>query len=243
MAIALFTDFGSEGIYTGQMEAVFDTIAPDVRVISLLNNAPKTNPFLSAYLLCALCRQFPEKTVFLCVVDPGVGGNRRALVLKADNQYFVGPDNGLFNRVAKQAKNCRWFEIIYRPEYCSLSFHGRDIFAPVAAKIACQQSDGLLRPVVPPDCSAYPDDLKKIIYFDHYGNAMTGVRYHNRLKGLDLNIKQRTIAQASTFSEVKPGELFWYRNSLGLVEIAANQTSAQALLGLNLADDIEFQIA
>ncbi len=111
MAIALFTDFGCEGIYTGQMEAVINLIAPKARIIHLLNNAPKSNPLLSSYLLQALSRYLPEGTIFLAVVDPGVGSDRRAIVLKADDRFFVGPANGLFHGVAKQAKNKQFYAL------------------------------------------------------------------------------------------------------------------------------------
>ncbi len=241
MAIALFTDFGVEGLYTGQMEAVIGAIAPQARIIDLLNNAPQSNPFLSSYLLQALCRYLPAETIFLAVIDPGVGGSRRAIVVEADGQFFVGPDNGLFNGVAKQAQKRRFYEILWRPEHCSLSFHGRDIFAPVAARLFKQEAAGLLKAIEAPDLSGHQDDLEQIIYLDHYGNAMTGIRYHNALDGLSLSLNDRLIKQAGTFSDVKPGGLFWYANSLGLVEIAANLASAKSLLAIQLGDSVFFE--
>ncbi len=241
MAIVLFTDFGEEGIYTGQMEAVIDAIAPQARIIKLLNNAPKSNPFLSSYLLKALSPFLPAGSVFLSVVDPGVGGNRRAIVVEADDQFFVGPDNGLFNGVAKQAQKRRFYEILWRPEHCSLSFHGRDIFAPVAARLFKQEAAGLLKAIETPDLSGHQDDLEQIIYLDHYGNAMTGIRYHNALDGLSLRLKDRLIKQAGVFSDVNPGELFWYKNSVGLVEIAANLDSAKSQLNIQLGDSVFFE--
>ncbi len=241
MAIALFTDFGQDGLYTGQMEAVIDAIAPQARIIHLLNNAPTAEPLLSAYLLQALSQYMPAGTIFLAVIDPGVGGKRRAIVVEADGRFFVGPDNGLFDGVAKQALTHHFYEIVWRPENCSMSFHGRDIFAPVAARLFNRQTDGLLEAIAAPDLSAHPEHLEKIIYLDHFGNAMTGIRYHHQLDGLLLRLNHRLIQQAGTFSDVKPGELFWYKNSLGLVEIAANRHSAEELLNIQLGETVNFE--
>ncbi len=134
-----------------------------------------------------------------------------------------------------------FYEIIWQPDKCSVTFHGRDVFAPVAASLYQQQTAELLRPVDTPDLSHHPDDLHQVIYLDHYGNAMTGINYHDGLNGLKLIIKGRQIEQAGTFSHVKAGELFWYKNSLDLVEIAANQSSAKNLLNIQLADTVTFE--
>ncbi len=237
MTIVLFTDFGAEGPYLGQMESVIEGISPGSKVINLLSNAPKANPFFSSYLLAALCRTFPAGTIFLAVVDPGVGGERSGVVLEADGRFYVGPDNGLFNTLAIQAADCRWFEIIWQPENCSVSFHGRDIFAPIAARLSELTATECLRPI-DKKVAGWKDDLNQIIFFDHYGNAMSGIRYQPAWKGKVLCVRQRLIQQAATFCKVEEGDLFWYVNSTGLIEIAANQASAQQLLELELGDEI-----
>jgi S-adenosyl-L-methionine hydrolase (adenosine-forming) len=109
--IALFTDFGLHGPYTGQMKAVLCEMAPGVPVIDLFADAPAGNPKASAYLLAAYAAWFPERTVFLCVVDPGVGGARPALALEADDRWYVGPGNGLFELVQRRVRQERAFEI------------------------------------------------------------------------------------------------------------------------------------
>jgi S-adenosylmethionine hydrolase len=134
--IALFTDFGLHGPYTGQMKAVLYQTAPGVPVIDLFADAPVGNPKASAYLLAAYAAWFPERTVFLCVVDPRVGGGRPALFLEADGRWYVGPGNGLFELVQRRARKTRAFETDWKPEQLSASFHGRDLFAPVAAILA-----------------------------------------------------------------------------------------------------------
>jgi S-adenosylmethionine hydrolase len=173
--IALFTDFGLHGPYTGQMKAVLNQMAPGLPVIDLFADAPAGNPRASAYLLAAYAVWFPVGTVFLCVVDPGVGGRRPAVIVEADARWYVGPGNGLFELIARRAETVRQWEITWTPERLSASFHGRDLFAPVAAMLARGE-----RPPGRPQIDSsdrrpdWPDDLSEIVYIDHFGNAMTG---------------------------------------------------------------------
>jgi S-adenosylmethionine hydrolase len=238
--IVLFTDFGPSGPYIGQMESVLRLAAPNVPVINLLSNAPTADPRLSSYLLAALRHSFPKDSIFLAIVDPGVGGERKAVVLQADGQFFVGPDNGLFNAVAVQSQKTQWSEIVWRPERCSISFHGRDVFAPVAAKLAANEAGGFLQPFDRNDLNDCPHDLAEIIYFDHYGNAMTGLRYCELHAGRTLITNGMLIEQADTFSAVEERQAFWYKNSSGLVEIAVNKGRAEELLGLKLGMPVSF---
>jgi S-adenosylmethionine hydrolase len=238
--ILLFTDFGAQGPYLGQMEAALRRQAPGVEVVNLLSDAPMGDPRRSAYLLAALCREFPEGSVFLAVVDPGVGGERLPVALRADGRWFVGPDNGLFNTVALHASSAEWRRIDWRPERLSLSFHGRDLFAPVAARIAQGDLGWESAPHPGPDLSLWPDDLPEIIYLDHYGNALAGLRYRADLDGLVLKAGGRRIPQAGTFCAVAEGTAFWYRNSMDLVEIAVNRGRADAALGLALGAAVGF---
>ena len=135
--IVLFTDFGREGPYTGQMTAVLRRLAPEVEIIDLIADAPAHDPQLAAYFLAAYVDEFPPQTVFLCVVDPGVGGDRSPGVLQADGRWFVGPDNGLFEPIIRRCRDdARWRDILWRPSTLSATFHGRDLFAPVAARLA-----------------------------------------------------------------------------------------------------------
>lgn len=241
--VVLFTDFGPSGPYTGQMEVVLRQSALNVPVINLLSNAPTADSRLSSYLLAALRHSFPVNSIFLAVVDPGVGGERKAVVLQAEGQTFVGPDNGLLNTVAVQAKDAQWSEIVWKPEHCSMSFHGRDLFAPVAAKLAINEADGLLQPFERNDLSDWPQDLAEVIYFDHYGNAMTGLRYQETYSGKTLTVNGVEIKQAGTFSEVEEKQAFWYKNSSGLVEIAVNKGRAEQQLALKLGMQIRLSCA
>ena len=131
--IVLFTDFGLEGPYTGQMKTVLHQMAPGVAVIDLFADAPVGNPKASAYLLAAYAEWFAAGTTFLCVVDPGVGGTRPPVIVEADGRWYVGPGNGLFELIERRAAKARSWDIDFKPARLSASFHGRDLFAPVAA--------------------------------------------------------------------------------------------------------------
>src|ERR1700730_5930098 len=120
--IALFTDFGLDGPYTGQMKAVLHRMAPGTPVIDLFADAPAGNPKASAYLLAAYAAWFPEQTIFLCVVDPGVCGERPAIFVEADGRRYVGPGNGLFELVQRRAATTRRFDIAFTPDRLSASF-------------------------------------------------------------------------------------------------------------------------
>jgi hypothetical protein len=240
LTIALFTDFGLQGPYTGQMKAVLYDLAPGVPVVDLFADAPAGNPQASAYLLSAYSAWFPERTVFLCVVDPGVGGTRRSLVVEADGKLYVGPGNGLFELVRRRALKTRSFEIDWRPERLSASFHGRDLFAPVAAMLA----RGDEPPGRPCDDSldrrsSWPDDLAEIVYVDHFGNAMTGLRAALLPSDARLSAGERVLERGRTFGDRPPGEAFWYENSNGLAEIAVNQGRADRDLGLSIGMPVE----
>ena len=144
--IFLFTDFGIVGPYVGQMKAVLARRAPQATVIDLMHDAPAYGPKFAAYLLAALAGELPSDAIVLGVVDPGVGdAQRRPVVLEAAGRRFVGPDNGLFAVAALRAEDPRWWEITWRPEHLSNTFHGRDLFA--------RRLDGL-RGVAPQDMMA-----------------------------------------------------------------------------------------
>jgi S-adenosylmethionine hydrolase len=232
--IVLFTDFGPAGPYLGPMRAVLARESPDVPVIELMSDAPSFAPRAAAYLLAALAPDFPPDAVFLAVVDPGVGGPRPPVVAEADGQRFVGPGNGLFEIVLRRATRARLWEIAWRPEKLSSTFHGRDLFAPVAARLATGR-DVARAETVPPRHPDLPDDLAEIVYVDTYGNAMTGLRASTLSAGARIN----GLARAATFSSVRPGEAFWYQKANGLAEIAVNRGSAAVALGLKVGDPIQ----
>jgi len=238
--IVLFTDFGLYGPYTGQVKAVLHQMAPGVPAIDLFADAPVANPKASAYLLAAYAAWFPAGTIFLCVVDPGVGGARPAIVVEADGRWYVGPGNGLFELVQRRANATRSWDIDWKPEHLSASFHGRDLFAPVAAMLARgEPPPGQLRSDRADRRSDWPDDLCEIVYIDHFGNAMTGLRATMLSPDARLSAAGRVLERAKTFSDRPPGAAFWYENSNGLAEIAVNQGRTDRDLGLAIGIPVE----
>jgi len=239
--IVLFTDFGTAGPYLGQMKNVLYQNTVQVPVVDLFSDAPVHNPRAGAYLLAAYSGEFPPASVFLCVVDPGVGSaQRRAVVVRAGERWFVGPDNGLFNIVSRTGSKTEWWEINRRPEKLSSTFHGRDLFAPVAAILARgEEVPGAPIKEPPLTHDEWPDDLYEIIYIDHFGNALTGVRARSVASQARLEVKAAVLNRHRTYSDVAQGQLFWYENSNGLVEIAAAGARASSSLGLNIGDRVK----
>lgn len=238
MTIVLFTDFGSGDLYVGQVKAVLQRLAPGIAVIDLLHDAPAFDVRASGHLLAAMVGCFSEDSVFLAVVDPGVGGARNAVVVHADGRWYVGPDNGLLSVVGARAVKGDCWRVVWQPEQLSASFHGRDLFAPVAATLAVQGGlpKGWFEHLGRLGVDFGGDDLPEIIYVDHYGNAHTGIRSSGIPRDAVLAVGERRLAYARVFSEMAMGEAFWYDNSQGLVEIAVNRGSAARLLQLKIGD-------
>jgi len=235
--VALFTDFGCQGPYLGQMESALYTAGIRQPIIRLLSDAPLFNPRAAAYLLAALASRMPAPTLFLSIVDPGVGGVRLPLAIRWCGHWFVGPDNGLFSRLQTKDKTMNVSVIEWLPERLSASFHGRDLFAPVAANI-CRGELVAGRTLSGSDMvgSDWPSDLAEVIYIDHYGNLFTGIRAESLEPGAVIDVGGYRITHACTFSELPPGTPFWYENSIGLVELAVNQGRAERHLGLKIGD-------
>ena len=210
MVILMFTDFGRGGPYLGQMRLGIERHAPGIPVIDLMSDLTPRNPRAAAYLLASLSSEIPPGSVLLAVVDPGVGTeSRQPVVMRAGDRWYVGPGNGLFSIVAQQHPPSQVWEIRWRPSRLSDSFHGRDLFAPVAAMLA--RGDEV--PGEPVDAARvgpqdWPDDLAEIIYLDEFGNAMTGmrastpslVRTHRRprIPAVSAPIRVRTMAMTNS---------------------------------------------
>jgi S-adenosyl-L-methionine hydrolase (adenosine-forming) len=237
--LVLFTDFGLDGPYTGQMKAVLLGEAPGVPIVDLCADLPPFDAQGAAYLLAAYQMYFPTGAVFVCVVDPGVGSVRDAVIVEADGRLFVGPDNGLFAQVVRRAQSASAWRITWAPEHLSSSFHGRDLFAPVAAMLARGEAPPG-EPLSPDmiDRADWPDELARIVYVDRYGNLVSGYRAAGIDQAQTVAAGGRTIAHGDTFSAVPAGAAFWYANSNGLIEIAVNQGRADAVLKLDVGAPI-----
>jgi S-adenosyl-L-methionine hydrolase (adenosine-forming) len=232
--IVLCTDFGLAGPYIGQLQAILHRQAPGVPVVSLFADLAAFDIEAAAYLLPAYAGVFAPDTVFLCVVDPGVGSARPGVIAEIDNHWFVGPNEGLFAVLARRAQTVRCWQLAL-PENASPSFHGRDVFAPAAARLArgggvsgeSTDPSSLLRP-------GWPDELWRVAYVDHYGNAITGLRAAALEVDAVLVLDGYLLKRARTFSDMSEGLVYWYENANGLVEFAMNRGRADAALGIQV---------
>ncbi len=237
--IILCTDFGNRGPYVGQIKAVLYRDAPEVPVIELFSDLPRFDPQSAAYLIAAYSEEFPVGSVFLGVVDPGVGGKRLPIMVQADQRWYVGPDNGLFSVVVRRARAKQAWEIDWKPKVLSESFHGRDLFAPVTARLALgQKVSGHKLSGPGQSYREWPDELHRVIYLDTFGNAMTGIRAKAVQSDGILEVNGRELSEANTFSDVPVGAGFWYENANGLVEIAVNQGNAADDFGITVGTPV-----
>jgi S-adenosylmethionine hydrolase len=233
--VVLFTDYGTIGPYVGQLKTALLKHGHAGPVVDLMADAPVFDPQASAHLLAALCPQMPDDCVMLCVVDPGVGTDRHAVVMEADGRFFVGPGNGLLEIVARRATMTRFWRIVWEPTDMSATFHGRDLFAPVAARLAqgmaprqagCVESRWDRQ-------EHWPDDLYRVIYVDGFGNVMTGIRARTIGPDSVVTVHGHALTQARTFGDRPVGQSFWYKNSIGLVELTVNAGRANICLGID----------
>jgi S-adenosylmethionine hydrolase len=235
--LAWLTDFGAGSPYLGQIAMLMKNWLPAFPFVHLVSDLEKFRPDLAAYLIPRLVAALPEGVLYVCVVDPGVGGARDVLAVRVGADWFLGPDNGVLAMLMRHAD----FDGVYRVRWeqtpRSSSFHGRDVFAPLAARLL----SGKPVEMVPANLTSvvgvdWPDDLDKVIYRDIYGNLMTGVRAVQMDRFMSLRAGGSVLGFARTFSEVALGEAFWYENAFGLVELAVNQGCAGTVLGLAPGD-------
>lgn len=237
--ILLFTDFGLEGPYIGQVEAVLRQQAPGVPVINLFADLHPFDTRSAAYLLPSYVTHFLPGSICLCVVDPGVGSERPGVAVMADHRWYIGPNEGLFALLARRAQSAECWQLP-PAEHASASFHGRDVFAPQAARLARglppsgERVDASL--LERPD---WPDDLAQVVYIDRYGNAITGLRAAAIADDAKIRVNGQTISRATTFSDVSAGAAIWYANSNGMVELAVNRGHAAATFPLAVGSRLD----
>ncbi|HEX7083016.1 MAG TPA: SAM-dependent chlorinase/fluorinase [Gaiellaceae bacterium] len=263
MVITFLTDFGLQDDFVGTCHGVIARIAPDARVIDLTHGIPPQAVLQGAVVLQATLRYLPVG-VHLCVVDPGVGGERRAIAIRtADGRLFVGPDNGLLLLAAEDAGIEAVHELAdpaYRLPNVSNTFHARDIFSPAAAHLAAgvpierlgpaiEPSD-LVRVAVPQPELGRSQVSAAVLAVDRFGNVASNLR-REHLGELGLNAGDRVEIRltldryhalvADTFADAPPGELILYEDSYGYVTVAISQGSAARLTGMHVGD--EFRVA
>lgn len=243
MIIALLTDFGTKDYFVGAMKGAILSINENAKIVDITHDIPPQSLTAASFTLRACCKDFPKKTIFVAVVDPGVGSERKAILLETDDYYFIAPDNGLLGFVFDEEKNFKVYELTneqFFAQTVSRTFHGRDIFAPIAAHLS--------KGVQPTEFGAEIKDfvrlenspLKRIsdreieaeiIHTDRFGNLVTNLKAEDLSDKFTLFVNGKTIDKLQTFfAEAEKGELFTILGSAGFLEIVAFQDSAQAIL-------------
>lgn len=246
--ITLLTDFGARDAYVGVMKGVILSVAPDARVVDLCHETPPHDIAVAAFLLAGAYHYFPRGTVHLVVVDPGVGTERRPVALAAGGHYFVGPDNGIFTLVLQRAglgvHAVHLTEASYWLPSPSATFHGRDIFAPVAARLAGGQSlNAFGQALDPAHLVRLGDVLARqahgyiegaVVHIDHFGNLLTNIPEAWLAEGGPWRVSvagRQLHGLRRAYGDVAPGETLALIGSGGFLEIAVSQGSAAASLG------------
>lgn len=253
--ITLTTDFGLSDHYAGVMKGVISGIAPQASIVDLSHDVRPYEITQGAYVIAQSYRYFPKGTIHVAVVDPGVGSLRRAILMEAAGQRFVGPDNGVFSMVFSREKH-KVREITasrYFLQPLSRTFHGRDLFAPCAAHLAAgvppSRFGKLIHDYVRP-VSEKPVQTSRrvwtgaVLHVDRFGNLVTSFSPPEfpdlTARPFELAVGMVKIRRlALTFAECEPGEVFAIAGSSGYLEIAVNQGSAARILGCGPGAPVE----
>jgi S-adenosylmethionine hydrolase len=262
MIVTLLTDFGVADYFVGAMKGAVLSVNPRAQVVDITHEIPAHDIEAAAFTLLAAYASFPEGTVHVAVVDPGVGSERRPVVVAADGHFFVGPDNGVFGYVCERAGGAGVFHATetkyFRPSV-STTFHGRDVFAPLAGALSL----GVAPPALGPPITDYerlafpaprrlPDGVLEgsVIHVDRFGNCVTNLTpgdlgglegaadFSLRVGGHEIRAFRRFFAEAQGEGG---GEPFVIHGSAGLLEIAVNLGSAARLLGLRRGQRVRVQ--
>jgi S-adenosyl-L-methionine hydrolase (adenosine-forming) len=253
--ITLLTDFGSSDPYVGVMKGVIFDVCPDAVIVDLTHEVQPFEIAEGGFLLAQSWLHFPNGTVHLAVVDPGVGSRRRPVVVEAGGHFFVGPDNGLFSMVfAAALSNVRHVTASkYFRDPVSSTFHGRDIFAPVAAHLANGVTAAKFGRTITdytrldffrPVRSAKRAWTGTVLHIDRFGNIVTNFLADEfRERMLEMRTGLQSVNRAAEYyADVPFGELFVVAGSSGFLEISVNQGSAARVLGVGLGAPLELRL-
>ena len=235
-AIALFTDFGSQDIYVGQLHAVAQRTGSPYPLVDLFHDVNSFDIQAGASLLAAMVDYLPHDVIVVGVVDPGVGGGRLPIAVKLGERWLVGPDNGLFSRSVAWSTFVARYWTLETPIDVAKTFHGRDVFLPAAIELAGGELGRIRRveavgdTLTHRDAEKIEDDDHRVIHVDHYGNLISGIRGATIALHQTIVIAGQVLAHADYYERVPAGECFWYVNSIGLLEISTNQASAARAL-------------
>lgn len=256
--ITLTTDFGTSDHFVGVMKGVILGIHPAAQIVDISHEVQPFEVPDGAFTIAQAYKYFPKKTIHVVVVDPGVGSTRRPILAEAGGQYFVAPDNGVLSMVlARESGRVRHItseRFFLRP--ISRTFHGRDVFAPVAAHLAAgvppaqfgkRIDDHLRLNFFAPVHTGKHTWTGSILKVDHFGNLITNFHIDEfsqaRIRPFEMIAGLKTISRlALTFTECAPGEVFAVVGSSGYLEVACNQGSAAKALGCGAGSPVELTI-
>ncbi len=255
--ITLTTDFGLNDPYVAAMKGVILSINPNVMMIDISHSVPKHDPLTAGFLLLSIAKYFPAGSIHLCVVDPGVGTERRGLILWCKDYILVGPDNGCLSLASDASELRRAFAINIEKLHRSVSatFHGRDLFAPAAAYLSLGvPPSAIAEPIrsfkrisIPPPRLSKGRLKGTVLYIDNFGNIVTnitpvhlqdiGVRIGDELK-ISLKSGEYRAPFLYTYGNVKKGELLALINSFNLLEVSIREDNAAEKLKTRRGDFI-----
>ena len=255
--LTLLTDFGLQDVYVAVMKGAIALINPDIRVIDLTHQIPAQNIAAARFCLLNAHNYFPQNTVHVAVVDPGVGSQRRGIAIQYDRGFLVGADNGLFGGILAQSSIIKVVELTnsqyWRVPNPSNTFHGRDIFAPVGAHLANEVALAELGKAIDPDSLVklpLPESIVKeqeiigcIQYIDHFGNLITNISAESvESQSWSVIVNKQEISCGKTYSDVELGELLALVGSHGWIEIAVRNGSAREKLQSDWSDEVIVRI-
>ncbi len=259
--ITLLTDFGAADYFVAAVKGVILTANPKASLVDITHEIPPQDIAAGAFILLAACSSFPAGTIHVAVVDPGVGSARRPILIKLGEQFFVGPDNGIFSYVCERSENLgvtpELFHLNntkYFRHPVSTTFHGRDVFAPVAAALSmgvkpAQLGTSIsnivrlqpLRPTTSRDGSL----LARVIHIDRFGNCVTNITRNDLTEemiaaGATLRLKGKSVKSFRNYFAEAGGreKVFALWGSAGFLEIAAANASAAKLLNARRGDAV-----
>jgi S-adenosyl-L-methionine hydrolase (adenosine-forming) len=243
--ITLTTDFGLRDTYVAEMKAVLISHCPSARIIDVTHEVPRHDILYGAFILERALTVFPAGTIHLAVVDPGVGGDRRILIVNIHQQIVICPDNGLITWAARRLQDAVPIELTWRPASASNTFHGRDIMAPVAGRLAAgleviDPAAPIVNPILLDVAPATRDArIGQIIYLDSFGNATSNIPSNavHLAEAGSIFVGDRDVGPLrKTYSDVAPGQPLALIGSSDLLEISVREGSAAAQLQLKVAD-------
>jgi S-adenosylmethionine hydrolase len=231
--ITFISDFGTRDWFVAAVKGEILKVAPSVRIVDITHHISPSDVRGAAFVLSTVFSNFPVGTVHLAVVDPGVGGERKPLIVRSRGHYFVGPDNGLFSYVYGKDSEVYEIAIDAKP---SATFHARDIFGPAAARLANDQASDVIGVSISTyEHFEFPGLIEKscriegiVMYVDHFGNLITNVP--NELRVAHFQVRDRRVTLKRYYSEGEIGEVFALRGSCGYYEITSNKCSASKIL-------------